>query len=1070
MRGDYKYWRGCMRPEVDFSLYDWELAHPVPAPIASFPDIYLDGIPDGMILNGSVYLFGGGYRVSLTGEVGGLITIILQTATLNFGVAYTNVQLLPTWGAGKGFIDTILVAAGTGGTSFKCAKNSGGPMRRTCVRTFVNFNGSHDNWVIEDSNNYISYFNIVGNFTTVFGTSKRLYGTIERLPADPTHYYNVQLYDDALKTTLLYETVDPQQYGVKNNSAAMTDGVDVAGYCSSYVAVDPGSDEVFEIYKAMWQVDVQSPSPQDFIDISPYLSGQFRITSAENEGILNKDVSRKVNMTLKNEQNIFDYRIFQAAYNPFVTPPHINGPYDTYIYDQTGGTSGGGKKIGNIRAGRFVVVQVGVYDETSATFIWLDKFRGRLGDLQYSRADNTVQLTIDDERTFFQRIKTDSEDFYINQSIEAIFADQCEKRLGFAPSMIVAPTTGFNVPFIYMQDAGETVWNALVKLVEAIGGKIDLMEDGTIKLSARLLTGDQAYVFGAGNGEDEIRTVNDYVKDDNRMIMSGSTMYNQRIINRVQIQSKPTLIEQSRDKVWKFKAFYDQDKGRNTGYLLSGRFFGDMWAQNTYSYSATGPVKSIDRSAAWAGTIRNESYILKVTAVPGGGGAGTCDITITRQADGTIFAATVACNGTTEFHVGDVHPTLAGVYVVMEEQANLTLDDESELQIGIVYYAEFGDKFRLLPNIFAAGVVPQLGNTQFAIVSSVYAPGMATDWSDELVANSLNGNAHADRVVMALDPNYPAAADYNLDNIFWRNSKDGNSLAHIPLLIQNRAAHSRRVNSIEIFGRRIVEQNNMVVNVKATDLVVNAFGGEQLLELSNSFIPNTAYGEKLARFIVDNYSGPRDIPQVTMKQPRPFYQVGDRVRDVDDYSGVTKEFVINSMDEIFSLEDVTTIIKLREADAGSGAYDASTSQAIVEYQNQTDYIKAAESVDVDRGQPSTEIRRDIYMLSGISYHGRTFNFSTGQYSGAGAVPVPPAGIVEQYTGEPRTFESAPLVIVTPLSFRRTAGGGAANTPGLETYAQAVSATQFSIYARIWGFTMVYGWVHWVAIGTTKTIV
>ena len=247
------------------------------------------------------------------------------------------------------------------------------------------------------------------------------------------------------------------------------------------------------------------------------------------------------------------------------------------------------------------------------------------------------------------------------------------------------------------------------------------------------------------------------------------------------------------------------------------------------------------------------------------------------------------------------------------------------------------------------------------------------------------------------------------------------------------------------------------------------------MEINNSFIPNTSYGEKLCRFIVDNYAAPRDIPQVTLKQPRPYYQVGDRVRDVDSYTGITKEFIINNLDEVFSIDDVITNVKLREADKGTGAYNPALSQAVVVYENRTDYNKLAETVDIVKGGTSTEVRRDIYMMSGISYHGRRFNFATGTYSvtppGPAPVPPAPAGVVEKFTGEPRTFAAAPLVICSPLYFPRVAGGGAVNTQGISTYAipATLSNILFDGFAQTNGYSIVNGWFHWVAIGVTQTI-
>ena len=1065
-----------MRPEINFELSRWAATVP---PIATFDDIWMDGVSDGTAMNGVIFHAGTGFQIGIVDA--GLTFGVGTAAILPYNTDLYDVQLTRTFGLQcNGYIDHIRINYPPFTVStFGVTKRASGPLRRVRPRILVNFPGTHDNFFYNpDPNNvkyYVSYFEILGNSTYQPGYDTELWCRIWRRPGAETLQYGIQVFSDIARTIKLYESDVWMSYGTKYDMTPMVDPSipiprPILAYISSYVATDPGADYDFGLVKNVWTINSQNPHSWHWPDISSSLKGQFRITSSESEAILAKDVSRKVNLTLDNTDNVFDYRKFQSVYSPAANPAQYNGPYETIIYDQTGGVQGG-KKLGNIRAGRFVVVQVGVWNETWSQWIYVDKFRGRLTDLQYSRADNTVQLTIDDERTWFAQEKTKN-DYYINRTVEQIIRSQCVNRLHYDTSRVIMSGTNFNIPFLFMPDMGDTVWTALTKIAESIGGKLDINETGQMVCTARMINGDQAYVFGTGNGEDEPRTLSDMTVDNCNDILSSSTLYNQKIINRVNIQSKPYIVQDTSSKLWKFKAFYDQEKGRNTGWLKPNRYFGDVWAQNTQSANGTGPVKSIDRSNLFDTSvtgIKNESFVLSVTGPPG---MGMVNISITRTSDGTVGTGTVPCDGILEFHCGAIHAALANVYVIMESMINITTGDQSELQIGIIYYADFGSEFRALPNYIG---VPAADPLRFAIVSSISNPGGATDWTSELISNSTSNN-YADRVVMALDPNISGATNYDTENIFYANSKTGSAFTKVPILVVNRdPVNNRYVNSLEIFGRRVVESTNMVVNVKATDTVIKAFGGEQVLEVNNSCIPNTSQAGLLGKWIVDNYSACRDIPQIVLKQPRPFLQVGDRIRNIDSYAGITREYIITSTDEVYSIEDVSMTIKCREADTGTGAYNPLLSQSIVEYQNQTDYTKLQETVDVQKGSAATEVRRDIYFMRGISYHGRRFNFQTGTYSNTPpgpppAIAAPPAGIVESYFGEPRLFDTPPTVIVTPLHVARTAGGGPDNTPGQAAYAIPGSLTtdHFDGICYVDGNTIVYGWFHWIAIGVTKT--
>jgi hypothetical protein len=256
---------------------------------------------------------------------------------------------------------------------------------------------------------------------------------------------------------------------------------------------------------------------------------------------------------------------------------------------------------------------------------------------------------------------------------------------------------------------------------------------------------------------------------------------------------------------------------------------------------------------------------------------------------------------------------------------------------------------------------------------------------------------------------------------------------------------------------------------------MDAFGGEQLLTIENNFISSPKDAEMLGKFIIDNYSAPRDIPQITMKHPRPFLQVGDRVQNIDSYNGQTKEFIINNLDETYTAENVQMVIKLREADAGTGAYDpvGSFSESIVV--NLTDYSKLQEAVDATKGTTSTEVKRDIYNMRGISWHGRTFDFSTGLYSGATPAPTIPlgSGIAESFSGELRTFTVPPTVIVVPLYAPQKTGASLEATTGFEAhpyYDGTLTTTQFKGFCQATGEGGIQnGWYQWFAIGETRTI-
>ena len=206
-----------------------------------------------------------------------------------------------------------------------------------------------------------------------------------------------------------------------------------------------------------------------------------------------------------------------------------------------------------------------------------------------------------------------------------------------------------------------------------------------------------------------------------------------------------------------------------------------------------------------------------------------------------------------------------------------------------------------------------------------------------------------------------------------------------------------------------------------------------------------------------------------MKQPRPFYQLGDRVRSIDSYAGITTEYVINSMDETYTSENVITQPRLRAADAVVGAYDPANSPSESVIENQTDYSKLAETVDSTKGASSAEIRRDIYLMHGISYHTRSFDFTTGQYSGPAPPVAPPAGVVEFFEGELREYETPPHVIITPLfNDRAITAKENLELPAIFSYTSVVTVTGFTGNYRVQGqFTNRYGWYHWIAIGNAK---
>lgn len=1100
MRGNivdnYKFIRGCMRPEVDFTVYDFANA-PGGDGVVTFPDIYLDNvrdmagnlIPDGTIFHGSIQCapgWGGVVTVQTIGLPGGDVLLRSNypgTSWIPYGIPCVNIPMEPAggWGSGYGFIDSITIPAEpfVTSTTFRCRKNRSGKLRKMCVRAFINFSGTHDKWAIDYLGGpaYCTFVNIPYSGYTHY------HAKIVRYPFDPTHKYTVEFYDDM--GNFCYGTSDLLDYGTPYTQFELQEyigGTATNGTISINVPADPGADVLFETTVVRWTVDDQSPNPIDYFDISPYFKGSFRITGTENEAIASKSIQRKVNMTLDNTDNIFDYKVFQAAYNPLLVPPALNGPYDTEIYTQTGGATGAGKKLGNIRAGRFAVVQDGIYDDASASWIWRDKFRGRLGDPQYSRVDNTVQITLDDETAYYRKIKTET-DVYINKTFEYIFADQAERRLGFTSANIVVPTTNISAPFVYMPDYGETVFDALIKLAEAVGGNIDLTEDGKIVCSSRLADGDATYLWNTGLMQDDCRTLADNTVDNVVDIQGSSILYNQQIINRVTITSKPYKISQTSEKVWKFKAFYDDTLAKNTGWLQPNHYFGDVWAQNLVCTGTTGkgPVKLISRSNLFDTTLVNKSVMMTITQVPPAAPPGFIRATFVYE--GTTFAnILVPADATTGYDIGAVFVALSGAWIILESAANITVGDQAELQLGIKFYADFGSSFRVMPNRGGA-ITPPNDYMTFAIVSSIRDSAVpANDWKLERTANSTNNTvtvpATDGRVVMALDPSISGATNYETQNIFYANSQSGDAFAKVPILIVNKDTLPRYVNSFEIFGRRIVEQSNMVVDVKATDLVIEAFGGEQLLTIDNNFISKPTDQEKLAKFIIDNYSAPRDIPQVTMKHPRPFLQVGDRVKNIDNYTGVEREFVINDIDETYTSENVQMVLKLREADAGNGAYDptGSFSESIVI--NLVDYTKLETTVDTTKGATSTEVKRDIYNMRGISYHGRQFNFDTGTYSdgpgGPFLAPAAPGGIVESYAGEPRRFASTPTVLVMPLYIpKRTVGPlGAEATTGVASYAipATLSALSFQGYCYTDGEVGIqYGWFYWVAIGETQTI-
>lgn len=1069
MRGGYKFRRACMTPEEAITL------HSFVAPTGGVPEtidgLWIDGVPNN---DYNVLFFAGApgtYYISINDGA----TNVFGTNVLTVGVDYNDLVMITMVGSGKCTLDHVKVpGAAVTYTTGIATKGSGGALRQVCTRVLWNFNGAHDNWTFQnDSSVYLYDFNIVGNSDNQSGYYKMYYGRIEVAPTG----YVVIFYNDATRTVgdefgftyLPIPLGTLLEYGQYHDNIPLYQFVgplfEIVGYVSVNIPSPPASDYDFETFKSTWIVDSQTPSTPNWVDVTNDIKGQFRIMSGESEGVINKDVSRKVSMTLNNKENQYDYRVMNPVFNPTHLPDHwFNGPRDERLYDQTGGASGNGKEIGNIRSGRFIVVQVGAYDHYSSSYIWIDKFRGRIGDISYSRADNSVQLSIDDERVWFRQIKTE-DDYYINKTFEFIFRDQAENRLKIYD--VVVPTTNVKIPFLYMPDFGDTVWDALVKLAEIVLGKIELTEDGKLEVFSRLFEGDKTYTWDNQDGEDDARTLAESSIDDARETLSSSVLYNQKIINKCVISAKPFKIEQTYSKVWKWKAFYNEELGKNTGWLKPGRYFGDVWFNNTISDSQVGPVKSIDRNSTFntgVQNIHNESFDLIVNSVP----SNIINISITRLKDGTTYSGNVTADGTTEFEMSAVHPAASNVFIVMEDYLDLTFNDSSEIQLGVSYYADYSDKFRLLPN--ETGMIPAGGNMRFSIVSSIYDPVTpSNNWTDEKEAGSIAGNNFSDRVIMAYDPSGPMV-DRNTDNIFFYNSFGGAALTKIPILFFNADSVNRYVNSIEIFGRRIVEQNNIVVNSNARQVIKTAFGGEQTLELNNLAIPNTGHAQYMGNFIVDNYAASRDIPQFVLKQPRPFYQLGDRVRSIDDFASVIREYVVMSMDEVFAVDSLGITIRTRLADHTSGPFDISTTNAEVEIVNQTDYAKLAETADVNRGASATEVRRDIYIMHGMTWDNRVFDFTTGLYSGGGGAPATGGGVVsEAFHGELREFEEPPTVLIFPVYANRKIGGAAAiSTPGIRSYSINVTITGFQVVCTVYGTRGLNPhWCTWIAFGRTK---
>lgn len=690
-----------------------------------------------------------------------------------------------------------------------------------------------------------------------------------------------------------------------------------------------------------WTPDDQNPDTFHFPDIAKFINGQFRITGSELEGVLSKGLSRKVNFTLRNEDKIFDYKVFWGSYDP--ANFHFNGPYDTDIFNDTG------KRIGNIRSGRLVIVQIGVYDKSDPDplnweWLYLDKFRGRLADWSVSQNDRQVQVTVEDERIWYQQIESQP-DVYIGKKFEEIFIDQCVNRLGFDPSNVSCSTTLFVLPYVYIPDLGDTVWAALEKLSEVIAGKIDLDETGKIKCFSRLYEGDDDYTFGTPPpNEDVWRTLTESNIEGTNDILSTTKLFNQSLINEVKISSTPLLPDDKITKVWKFKVFYDESDARNEGYLKPNRFFGDVWAYNTVGAQQGGPVKAIDRSDLFNTGGQDEhdkTYKLKIAAAPVGSNV---SVEISDLADGVIHTGTMICDGTNETHLGTIHPNLANVYVILVEAAKILSGDEAELQIGIKYYAEFGD-FRVYPN--QAGTTPATALTTFSIVSAKSNPGQPDDWTDEKTATTAsNGGAggFSDRVVMALDE---GETNWDTGNVFYKSSLTNESYKRVQLLIVNRGTTNRYVKSIEIFGRRIVESKNIEAIVKAKASIIQAFGGIQRKEIQNNLIPNISHAQTLGKFITDNYCVPRDIPKVQIKTPRPFYQAGDRIKIIDTYTYLEKEYIIRNLDETYSTESILQSLDLREADAG--IYDPTASNSDIVVNANEPVVVVGDSVEIGAG-------------------------------------------------------------------------------------------------------------------------
>jgi len=820
------------------------------------------------------------------------------------------------------------------------------------VRLFVNFLGTHSEWAITGAGYLaVEHIAVVGAPGQV-----KYYGTV----SDLTGTYRINIYSDTARTVLVMQSAV-----LTNGTHQEVDCLEVgsSGLTATISQTDfsGGGSLNFEIERNQWVTDDQSPSATHWPDVAEYFRGQVRITDNENDSIFKKAVTRKISFALENNDNMFYFKYFNDVYDP--TVEKFNGPYDVKIYNKTGGGTYG-VKLGNLRSGRFMVLQIGVFnvDPLVDSWVYIDKFRGYISAIECGEGDQNVQFLVEDERFILGQVKTVG-DTYIGKTFEYIFQHQCENRLGFAAGDIVVPTTDYVMNFVYMPDAGATVLAALETLAEAVGGSVDVDETGKIICSSRLYEGDDPYTFGVVPATDTARTFTDDDFDDIQDVLSSSVVFNEKIVNSISIKSNPVEIEQSATKVWRLKYNYNKTTGKNETYLKAGRFFGDVWANNMTDKEQV-PIKAIDRGTAFnplAEYTSNATYLLRIVNVPGAGGVGTVDAQLKRQSDGTIYPlaaayATVYADGSTETELSSIDAPntnyLDDIFITLNNMVAADAGSEAQIQLGVHYYADFGSDFRVLQNNGIAD--PEDSRMYFNIISSVYDPAGDDNYTDEKTASSFDAlgnpnNNHSDRIVMALEAGY---SDYDTENVFFIDSLNDEAVERVKVLLYNRDSVARWVNTAEIFGRRIVQNKAIEVNVQASTLIMQAFGGEQRLEINNNYIMNNEHGQLIGKFVVDNYGVPRDAPKMVVShqdKARPFLQVRDRIKVIDAYTTRNKEYVIKEIDQTYSNDQMRFEYVLREADRGL-PYDAGSSASSLTTEAREQLVTLAGSVDVGPGE------------------------------------------------------------------------------------------------------------------------